>query len=257
MTALVRTRFAPSPSGHLHVGGARTALFCWAYARGRDGRFVLRIEDTDRKRSSEAATAAFVEDLAWLDIKWDEGPFYQSQRLELYREQIDRLIDKGHAYRASETPDQLDAARRAAGAGGYRYDRAALSLDEATVRQYLDENRPHVVRFRLPNEEPVTFTDVVRGEVEVEAAKIDDVVILKADGYPTYHCADVVDDEQKGETHDIPGQEHLDNTAKPVLLQDALGFRRPTYAHLSLIFTPNGSKRSKRDKDRAVRTAVR
>ncbi len=257
MTALVRTRFAPSPSGHLHVGGARTALFCWAYARGRDGRFVLRIEDTDRKRSSEAATAAFVEDLAWLDIKWDEGPFYQSQRLELYREQIDRLIDKGHAYRAFETPEQLDAARRAAGPGGYRYDRAALSLDEATVRQYLDEKRPHVVRFRLPNDEAVTFTDVVRGDVEVEAAKIDDFVILKADGYPTYHFAVVVDDEQMGVTHVIRGQEHLDNTAKHVLLQDALGFARPTYAHISLIFNPDGSKMSKRDKDKAVRVAVR
>ena len=257
MTDLVRTRFAPSPSGHLHVGGARTALFCWAYAKGRDGRFVLRIEDTDRKRSSEAATAAFVEDLAWLEIHWDEGPFYQSQRLKDYHAHIERLLENGRAYRAFETTEQLDAARRAAGAGGYRYDRAALSLDAATVQQYVDEKRPHVVRFRLPDEEPVTFTDIVRGSVEVETAKIDDFVILKADGYPTYHFAVVVDDEQMGVTHVIRGQEHLDNTAKHVLLQAALGFRRPTYAHLSLIFNPDGSKMSKRDKDRAVRLAVR
>ena len=257
MTDLVRTRFAPSPSGHLHVGGARTALFCWAYAKGRDGRFVLRIEDTDRKRSSEAATAAFVEDLAWLDIHWDEGPFYQSQRLDHYHLHIDRLLDDNLAYRAFETPEQLDAARRAAGAGGYRYDRAALSLDAATVQQYVDQKRPHVVRFRLPDDDPVTFTDIVRGSVEVEAAKVDDFVILKTDGYPTYHFAVVVDDEQMGVTHVIRGQEHLDNTAKHVLLQAALGFRRPTYAHLSLIFNPDGSKMSKRDKDRAVRTAVR
>ena len=257
MTDLVRTRFAPSPSGHLHVGGARTALFCWAYAKGRDGRFVLRIEDTDRKRSSEGATAAFVEDLAWLGIHWDEGPFYQSQRLDHYHAQIERLLDDGLAYRAFETPEQLEAARRAAGSGGYRYDRAALSLDAATVQQYVDEKRPHVVRFRLPDEKAVTFTDVVRGSVEVEAAKIDDFVILKADGYPTYHFAVVVDDEQMGVTHVIRGQEHLDNTAKHVLLQAALGFRRPTYAHLSLIFNPDGSKMSKRDKDRAVRVAVR
>ena len=257
MTDLVRTRFAPSPSGHLHVGGARTALFCWAYAKGRDGRFVLRIEDTDRKRSSEAATAAFVEDLAWLDIHWDEGPFYQSQRLDHYHAHIERLLDSGHAYRAFETPEQLDAARKAAGPGGYRYDRTGLDLDAATVRKYLDEKRPHVVRFRLPDDEPITFTDVVRGSVEVEAAKIDDFVILKADGYPTYHFAVVVDDEQMGVTHVIRGQEHLDNTAKHLLLQRALGFRHPTYAHLSLIFNPNGSKMSKRDKDRAVRAAVR
>ncbi len=257
MTGLVRTRFAPSPSGHLHVGGARTALFCWAYAKGRDGRFILRIEDTDRKRSSEAATAAFVEDLTWLEIHWDEGPFYQSQRLEDYHAHIERLLDEGRAYRAFETPEQLDAARRAAGSGGYRYDRAALSLDAATVQQYLDEKRPHVVRFRLPDLEAITFTDVVRGSVEVEAAKVDDFVILKSDGYPTYHFAVVVDDEQMGVTHVIRGQEHLDNTAKHVLLQAALGFRRPTYAHLSLIFNPDGSKMSKRDKDRAVRAAVR
>ncbi len=147
MTDLVRTRFAPSPSGHLHVGGARTALFCRAYAKGRGGRFILRIEDTDRKRSSEAATAAFVEDLAWLDIHWDEGPFYQSQRLEHYHAHIERLLDDGRAYRAFETTQQLDAARRAAGSGGYRYDRAALSLDAATVQQYVDEKRPHVVRL--------------------------------------------------------------------------------------------------------------
>ncbi len=257
MSDLVRTRFAPSPSGHLHVGGARTALFCWAYAKGRDGRFVLRIEDTDRKRSSEAATAAFVEDLAWLGIHWDEGPFYQSQRLEHYHAHIERLLEDGRAYRAFETTEQLDAARRAAGSGGYRYDRAGLRLDAATVRRYVDQKRPHVVRFRLADDEPVTFTDVVRGTIEVEAAKIDDFVILKADGYPTYHFAVVVDDEQMGVTHVIRGQEHLDNTAKHVLLQDALGFGRPTYAHLSLIFNPDGSKMSKRDKDRAVRVAVR
>ncbi len=159
----VRTRFAPSPSGHLHVGGARTALFCWAYARSHDGRFVLRIEDTDRKRSSDAATEAFFEDLAWLGIDWDEGPrhdgcgggetgpYHQSQRLEHYRTNIQQLLDDGRAYRAFETPQELSAARTAAGRG-YRYDRAALGLDAATVEQYLAENRPYVVRFRLPDD---------------------------------------------------------------------------------------------------------
>ena len=257
----MRTRFAPSPSGHLHVGGARTALFCWAYARGHGGRFVLRIEDTDRKRSSEAATAAFVSDLAWLGIEWDEGPFYQSQRLEHYHACIARLLDEGRAYRAFETPEQLDAARAAvksSGGRGFRYDRAALHLDAATIEQYLAEDRPHVVRFKLPDDDQViTFGDIVRGNVEVSAAELDDFVIRKADGYPTYHFAVVVDDELMGVTHVIRGQEHLYNTARHVLLQEALGFRRPVYAHLSLIFNPDGSKMSKRDKDRAVRAAVR
>jgi glutamyl-tRNA synthetase len=264
----VRTRFAPSPSGHLHVGGARTALFCWAYARGHDGCFVLRIEDTDRKRSSEAATEAFFEDLAWLGIDWDEGPqhdgrgggatgpYYQSQRLDHYRANIQRLLDDGRAYRAFETPDELRAARAAVGEG-YRYDRAALGLDPATIAGYLTENRPYVVRFRLPDDETIALRDVVRGEVEVALTELDDFVIQKADGYPTYHFAVVVDDELMGITHVIRGEEHLYNTARHVLLQEALGFRRPVYAHLSLIFNANGSKMSKRDKDRAVRRAVK
>ncbi len=260
-SGLIRTRFAPSPSGHLHVGGARTALFCWAYARGHGGRFVLRFEDTDRKRSSDAATAAFVADLAWLGIDWDEGPFYQSQRLEHYHACIQRRLDEGRAYRAFETPEELNAARAAArsgGGAGYRYDRAALQLDAATIQRYLAEKRPHVVRFRLPDDDHViAFRDVVRGDVEVAAAELDDFVIQKADGYPTYHFAVIVDDELMGVTHVIRGEEHLYNTARHVLLQDSLGFRRPVYAHLSLIFNPDGSKMSKRDKDRAVRKAVR
>ncbi len=265
--SVVRTRFAPSPSGHLHVGGARTALFGWAYARARGGRFILRIEDTDRKRSSDAATAAFFEDLTWLGIDWDEGPEYagrgggaagpyeQSKRLAHYRGFVDRLLDEGLAYRAFETPDQLDAARRAVGAG-YRYDRAALRLDAKTAAKYVAENRAHVVRFKLPDVPQISFHDAVRGEVTVSADQFDDFVILKADGFPTYHFAVVVDDELMGVTHVLRGLEHLDNTARHVLLQEALGFRRPAYAHLSLIYNPDGSKMSKRDKDRALRRAV-
>ncbi len=267
---IVRTRFAPSPSGHLHVGGARTALFCWAYARGRGGRFILRIEDTDRKRSSDAATHAILEDLHWLGIEWDEGPeyqgcgggrvgpYYQSQRLDHYHRCADRLIKDGRAYRAFETTEELDAARAAATAAGrsHRYDRTALNLDEAAIERLLAENRPYVIRFRVPDEGVVTIPDVVRGETIVPAAEMDDFVIVKADGYPTYHFAVVVDDELMGVTHVIRGQEHLYNTARHVVLQDALGFRRPTYAHISLIYNPDNSKMSKRDKDRALREAV-
>ena len=255
---MVRTRFAPSPSGHLHVGGARTALFCWAFARGRDGRLILRIEDTDRKRSSDAATQAFFEDLKWLGIEWDEGPFFQSQRLEHYHRFADRLIRSGRAYRAFETAQELDAARKAAASRGeaYRYDRAALALDPGTVERYLAEKRPSVVRFKVPDEGKISVPDVVRGQTIVGADQLDDFVIIKADGYPTYHFAVVVDDELMGVTHVIRGQEHLYNTARHVLMQDALGFRRPIYAHVSLIFNPDGSKMSKRDKDKALRRVV-
>ncbi|MDY7110356.1 MAG: glutamate--tRNA ligase [Planctomycetota bacterium] len=268
---IIRTRFAPSPSGHLHVGGARTALFCWAFARARGGRFVLRIEDTDRKRSSDAASMAFLEDLKWLGIEWDEGPeyggcgggelgpYYQSQRLPHYDRCIDELVARGAAYRAFETAEELDAARQRARAENrdYRYDRAALDLDEATIRRYLDEGRPHVVRFRLPDLDEVIVNDSVLGEVRTPIMELDDFVIRKADGYPTYHFAVVVDDELMGVTHVIRGQEHLKNTARHVLLQDALDFRRPVYAHISLIFNPDGSKMSKRDKDKALRRVVR
>ena len=266
----VRTRFAPSPSGHLHVGGARTALFCWAYARAKGGRFILRIEDTDRKRSSSAAADAFLADLAWLGIEWDEGPryedlgggdagpYHQSERLDLYREPLERLLASGGAYRAFETPEEIAAARERARAEkrGYRYDRAGLDLDPAEVDRRLAEGRPHVVRFRVPDDGDVLVRDVVLGDVTVRASELDDFVILKSDGYPTYHFAVVVDDELMGVTHVIRGQEHLNNTVRHVLLQDALGFARPVYAHLSLIFNPDGSKMSKRDKNKALRRTV-
>ena len=267
----VRTRFAPSPSGPLHIGGARTALFCWAYAKAHGGSFILRIEDTDRKRSSAAACQALMHDLRWLGIDWDEGPefdgmgggefgpYFCSKRLDIYRKYIEQLIDEGKAYRAFETPQELEAARNDAKRQkrGYRYDRSALKLDEATIQAYLDEGRPYVVRFRLPNDEPIVVRDEVRGEVTVDPKELDDFVILKADGYPTYHFAVVIDDELMNITHIIRGQEHLNNTAKHVLLQDALDFRRPVFAHLSLIFNPDGSKMSKRDKDKTLRSAVR
>ncbi|MEE9130440.1 MAG: glutamate--tRNA ligase [Phycisphaerales bacterium] len=267
---VVRTRFAPSPSGPLHVGGARTALFCWAYAKAHGGSFILRIEDTDRKRSSDAACRALMQDLRWLDIDWDEGPefdgmgggdlgpYFCSKRLDIYHKYIDQLIDEGKAYCAFETPQELEAARSDAKRQkrGYRYDRSALRLDNATIQKYLDEGRPHVVRFRLPNDEPIVVCDEVRGEVTVDPQALDDFVILKADGYPTYHFAVVIDDELMNITHIIRGQEHLNNTAKHVLLQDALGFRRPVFAHLSLIFNPDGSKMSKREKAKVARKAA-
>ena len=269
--SMVRTRFAPSPTGHLHVGGARSALFCWAFARGHEGKFLLRIEDTDQKRSSDTASTGFLEDLMWLGIDWDEGPewhglgggddgpYYQSKRLDIYDPYMQKLLDSGAAYRAFETPEELDAARKCARSEKrpYRYDRAALSLDSETIASYLAEGRPHVVRFLVPADEPIVVQDAVLGEVRIEAGELEDFVIRKADGYPTYHFAVVVDDALMNVSHVIRGQEHLANTSKHALLQDALGFDRPVWAHVSLIFNPDGSKMSKRDKDKALRAEIK
>jgi len=266
----VRTRFAPSPSGHLHVGGARTALFCWAFARANNGRFLLRIEDTDQKRSSDAASMAFLEDLRWLGIDWDEGPehdgigggetgpYVQSQRLDIYADHMQRLLGEGKAYYAFETPEELQAQREAARAAkrNYRYDRAGLELDPAVVRRMLDEGRPHVIRLRIPDDVDIVIKDHICGDVRVNTNELDDFVIRKPDGFPTYHFAVVVDDALMKVTHVIRGQEHLINTPRHVLLQDALGFERPSYGHIPLIFNPDGSKMSKRDRDKTLRAFV-
>jgi len=210
----VVTRFAPSPTGDLHIGGARTALFCWAFARRHGGSFLLRLEDTDRARSSEQSAEAILRDLAWLDVGWDEGPeftsdsgqshggdprsvapFEQSSRLDLYNEHIDRLIASGDAYYAFETPDEISAARAAAQEAKqtYRYDRAALTTMTAEERAAkVKAGDPHVVRFKVPDGEPLVVVDEVLGEVRFEAGETEDFVIKKRDGFPTYHLAVVV-----------------------------------------------------------------
>jgi glutamyl-tRNA synthetase len=271
MTTKIKTRFAPSPTGHLHVGGARTAIYCWAFAKANDGEFLLRIEDTDQKRSSDQATTGFFNDLKWLSILWDEGPefdgagggdegpYYQSQRMDIYKEQLQRLFDSGMAYYAFETSEELGEERKKARAEkrAYRYNRAALELSPETVQENLAKGKPHVVRFKVPDGGPLTVTDSVVGDVTVERTEVDDFVIFKGDGFPTYHFAVIVDDSLMNVTHIIRGQEHLNNTFKHILLQEALGFDRPTYAHISLIFNPDGSKMSKRDKDKTLRKFVR
>ncbi len=265
MSAGVVTRFAPSPTGHLHVGGARTALFNWALARRLGGHHLLRIEDTDVLRSSDASVAGILEDLAWLGVSWDEGPelariggdprgvgpFFQSQRLALYREAADALVARDLAYPAFETPEQLDALRRAMGQeGAFRYARPADWDRSGALERARRE--PHVVRFRMPRVE-MQVHDEILGPVSFPADFLDDFVILKRDGFPTYHLGVVVDDERMGVTHVLRGQEHLNNTPRHVALQRALGYRTPLYAHLPLIQNPDGSKMSKRDKDKTAR----
>ena len=269
MSNPVITRFAPSPTGHLHVGGARTALFNWALARQLGGRFVLRIEDTDVLRSTDAAVAGILEDLAWLGIPWDEGPehagiggdprgvgpFFQSRRLERYRAAADALIEKDLAYPAFETPEELDALRRRAQAesGVFRYLRAPGWDRAAALARMARE--PHVVRFRWPHE-ALSVHDEILGDVSFPPDFGDDFVIVKRDGFPTYHLGVVVDDEQMGVTHVLRGQEHLNNTPRHLALQRALGFRTPAWAHLPLIQNPDGSKMSKRDAARALEAAL-
>lgn len=276
MTQVV-TRFAPSPTGRLHIGGARTALFCWAFARRHGGKFVLRIEDTDQRRSSDAATRGIFRALAWLGVDWDFGPafttedgrslggeqpgvgsYYQSERLDIYNRHMRRLIEADLAYPAFESPDELEAKRQQAIAAktGYKYDRGALSIpkDERIAR--MDAGESHVVRFRMPDE-PVTVHDEVLGDVTVNQEELDDFIIRKRDGFPTYHFAVVVDDAAMGVTHVLRGQEHLINTPRHVALQRALGFPTPVYAHMPLIFNVDGSKMSKRDKDKTAKAAVK
>ena len=262
------TRFAPSPTGHLHIGGARTALYNWALARP-DGRFLLRVEDTDQARTSDAAAQGILEDLAWLGIDWDEGPvfgklggdprgvgpFRQAERLERYAVAVAALIERDLAYPTFETNQELDALRAAARAEkrNFRYRRPATFDREAALARMAGEE--HVVRFRMPAE-PVAVVDRVLGAIEFGEEHLDDFVIRKRDGFPTYHLAVVVDDELMGVTHVLRGQEHLNNTPRHRALQRALGYREPVYAHLSVIYNADGSKMSKRDKDKAVREAL-
>ena len=265
MSETVRTRFAPSPTGYLHLGGARTALFNYLLARRLGGKFVIRIEDTDQTRNIAGAEANLLDDLRWLGLKWDEGPqvggefgpYYQSQRLERYREVVKRLLDNGHAYYAFETREELDAMRQAAQGKdrGFRYPRPTSFPSEADAEKARAEGRPVVVRFKMPGTD-FTVRDEILGDVTIAAEELDDFVIVKSDGWPTYHFAVVIDDEDMRITHVLRGQEHLMNTPNHMALQQTLGFTIPAYAHLPIILNIDGSKMSKREKDRVVRAAA-
>ncbi|MBX3394808.1 MAG: glutamate--tRNA ligase [Phycisphaerae bacterium] len=262
----VRARFAPSPTGYLHVGGARSALFNWLFCRRNGGRFVLRIEDTDIQRNIEGADQKLRDDLRWLGIDWDEGPevggpygpYNQSERLDLYRAAERKLLDAGLAYYAFDTAEELDALRRKAMAEkvSFRYPRPATFPSEADASRAREQGRPVVVRFAVPDE-PITVHDEILGDVTFGAGEVEDLVIVKSNGWPTYHFAVVVDDEHMRISHVLRAQEHLMNTPKHVFMQRALGYSTPIYAHLPLVFNIDGTKMSKRDKHKVVRTAVK
>jgi glutamyl-tRNA synthetase len=239
----VRTRFAPSPTGFLHIGGARTALYCWLEARRRGGQFVLRIEDTDRERSTDEAVQAILDAMHWLGLDADEGPVYQTRRLERYRQVADDLVKAGKAYYAYETKEEIEAMREAAMAKGEkpRYNGYYRDRDEP----YRDDpNR--VIRFKNPLEGSVVFDDKVKGRVEWSNAELDDLVIFRSDGWPTYNFAVVVDDIDMGITEVIRGDDHVNNTPRQINIYHALGAKVPEFAHLPMILDKEGRKLSKR-----------
>ncbi|MFT3787714.1 MAG: glutamate--tRNA ligase [Tepidisphaeraceae bacterium] len=254
----VVTRFAPSPTGYLHVGGARTALFNWLLAKHTGGKFLLRIEDTDLARSTEDAVRQLVEDLQWLGLNWDNVELvYQSKRLAVYNKIIDDLIVRGLAYEAWESTEELDELRKAAEKAkrSFRYRKPNYTAEQ--IANYKAEGRTPIIRFAMPVKE-YKFHDVgLQKDVVQSPYEVQDFVIRKADGMPTYHFGVVVDDAEMGVTHVLRGLEHLLNTVNHIALQEALGYPRPVYAHLSVMLNPeSGEKLSKRDRDRRIRKRV-
>jgi len=252
-TVAVIDRFAPSPTGYLHVGGARTALFNWLLARRTGGKFLLRIEDTDLARSTEQAMLQLLEDLRWLGLQWDNAELvFQSKRLDLYNRIIDDLIARGLAYKAYESNEEMDAMRKEAEKAKrqFVYRRGPVPAEEAA--RFEAAGRVPVVRFIMPVKE-CRFTDEVLGEIVLPSDEADHFVIRKSDGMPTYHFAVVVDDAEMQITHVLRGQEHTKNTFRHIAIQEALGYPRPAYAHVTTIQNPDGSKMGKRDRDKAVR----
>jgi glutamyl-tRNA synthetase len=242
-----RVRFAPSPTGSLHVGGARTALYNWLFARRHGGAFILRIEDTDVERSRRELTDQILHALRWLGLDWDEGPFFQSERSSLYREAADRLLAEGKAYRAFEMPEELDAMKSAAKAGGsaFRYDGSARAIPREESDRRAASGEKFVLRLSMPNE-PLVVNDVVQGRTEFPAGALDDFVLVRSDGHPLYHFTVCVDDVAMGITHVIRGVDHLPNAPKHVALFRALGAPAPVFAHLGMILGADGKKLSKR-----------
>src|SRR6058998_1956099 len=231
----VRVRFAPSPTGFLHVGGARTALFNWLFARQQGGAFLLRIEDTDLERSTEESVKTILEGLEWLRITWDEGPFFQSRSLERHRALARRLLEEGKAYRCFCGAEELDRKRRAAEQEGtaWKYDRTCLRIDPEEARRLAVLN-PAALRFLVPGGN-VSWDDLVHGPTSFEASVIEDIVLLRSDGSPTYNLSCVADDTEMRVTHVIRGDDHLSNTPKQILLYRAASAEPPRFAHLPLI----------------------
>ncbi|MFT4956404.1 MAG: glutamyl-tRNA synthetase [Brevundimonas sp.] len=244
----VVTRFAPSPTGYLHIGGARTALFNWLFARRHGGKFLVRVEDTDRERSTDDAVKAIFDGMAWLELFADEEPVFQHSRADRHREVVDQLLESGHAYRDFLTAEETGALRDQAKAEGRTFESPWRDREPSVD----DLSKPHTVRFRRPADTAVFVDDAVQGRVRWESSSLDDLVLLRSDGAPTYNLAVVADDHDMGVTHVIRGDDHLNNAARQSLIYDALGWDRPVFAHIPLIHGPDGAKLSKRHGAQAV-----
>ncbi|NPB07255.1 MAG: glutamate--tRNA ligase [Aquificae bacterium] len=244
---MVKTRFAPSPTGYLHLGNARTAIFSYLFARHHGGSFVLRIEDTDRERSKKEYEEMLIEDLRWLGLDWDE--FYrQSERFEIYDQYAKKLLETGHAYPCFCTPEELERERQEAQRRGvaYRYSGRCRHLSPEEVERLKREGKPYTIRFRVPDGRVVTFNDLIKGPIAISVDDFGDFVIVRSDGTPTYNFVVVVDDALTGITHVIRGEDHIPNTPKQILIYEALGFKVPEFAHLPVILGEDRSKLSKR-----------
>ncbi len=271
----MKTRFAPSPTGFLHIGGLRTALYAYLFARQQGGKFILRIEDTDQKRYTEGATENLIRTLDWFGIEYDEGPYlengklkekgsegpyFQSQRTEIYKKYADELLEKGHAYPCFCSEDRLEKMRlqQAAKKQAPMYDRHCLFLSPEEIKERMDRGDKYVIRQRIPEDPPlIEFEDMIRGKMEFDPKTIDDQILIKSDGFPTYHLANVVDDHLMGITHVIRGEEWLPSTPKHVALYQALDWEQPTFAHIPLLLNPDKTKLSKRQGDVAAEDYIR
>lgn len=237
----VRVRFAPSPTGSLHIGGARTALFNWLFARHEGGTFILRIEDTDRERSTEEFTKSILDGMKWLGFDWDEGPYHQTDRMDLYKEHVDRLLKEGKAYRCYCSASELEAKRQAMQASGQKpkYDGTCRNRSNFP-------DAPYAIRLKAPQEGITAIDDVCRGHIEFDNKELDDLIIARSDGTPTYNFTVVVDDVTMNITHVVRGDDHLNNTPRQVLIYQAFGYPTPIFAHLPMIFGSDKKKLSKR-----------
>jgi glutamyl-tRNA synthetase len=244
----VRVRFAPSPTGELHIGGARTALFNYLFARAKKGTFILRIDDTDLERSRAEYTEALLDAMRWLGLEWDEGPYYQSRHLKRYEDEAARLLKEGKAYRCFCTPEKLTAGREQAHKDGknYLYPGTCRDLTPEKIEEYCEAGHNFVVRLRIPDEGSTVVRDLIRGEVRFNHRDLDDFIIMKSNGLPTYNFASVVDDAEMKITDVIRAEEHLSNTPRQQLCLEALGYEQPRYAHVPMILAPDRSKLSKR-----------
>ena len=254
----VRVRFAPSPTGKLHIGGARTAIYNWAFARANGGTFILRIDDTDPTRSTDENTQVILRAMRWLGLDWDEGPevggdygpYFQTERLDVYRDAARKLVDEGRAYYCFCTPEKLEADRKAAQERHdpfQGYQRTCRDIDPAEAQRRVDAGEPYTIRIKVPQDRgDVVVHDAVHGDVTFNARELDDFIIFRSDGTPTYNFATVVDDADMGITHIIRGDDHLSNTPRQVMVYEALGAPVPVFAHISMILGADGKKLSKR-----------